>query len=309
MAEGRPPNNDDDARSDELDLDGTLTWGALLAETQVLLERSGNSVNPVAEAKWILEEATGSTGANFADALQHLATVRGVAHLDAMVERRSSGEPIQYVLGHWAFRTLDLMIDPRVLIPRPETEIVAGLAIDELDRLRPDGGGTVIDLGTGSGAIGLSIAAERPVGRVLLTDASDEALAVARANLTGLGLAGRSVEIAHGSWFDAVPERYLSECDVVVSNPPYVRTSDPLPGSVQDWEPERALLAGTDGLDDLRIIVRSAPRWLRAEGSLVLEMGAGQTEDVAALAQAEGFTTTIHHDYAGLDRAVVARKA
>lgn len=292
------------------DLDGTVPWGALLKETEALLERSGNSDNPRMEAKWILEEASGVDGAEFAAAMDGLATVRGVAHLDSMVARRAAGEPIQYVLGRWAFRTLDLMIDERVLIPRPETEMVAGLALDELDRLRPNGGGTVVDLGTGSGAIGLSIVVERPqVSRVLLTDESGDALAVARANLGGLGLVGRSVEICSGSWFEAVPERYLGECDVVVSNPPYVPTEEVLPTSVADWEPSSALLAGADGLDDLRAILVDAARWLRPQGALVLEMGAQQTAIVASEADALGFSTEIYTDHANLDRAVVARKS
>lgn len=295
--------------ADAVDLDGTVSYGALLRETEVLLEQSKHSDNPKREAKWILEEVTGSSGATFLDAMDELATVRGVAKLDGLVARRTSGEPIQYVLGHWAFRTLDLMVDRRVLIPRPETEVVAGLAMKELDRLRPNGGGTVVDLGTGSGAIGLSIAVERQVSRVLLTDASEEALAVARANLAGLGLAGRSVEIAHGSWFEAVPERFVGECDVIISNPPYVCLGDRLPASVADWEPEAALLSGADGFDDLRLIVAGASRWLRPGGALVLEMGTGQTSTVAALAEAEGFDATIHHDYAGHDRTVVARRA
>lgn len=291
------------------DLSGTVTWAALLRETEVLLERSGASDNPKIEAKWILEEASGAERSEFAETMDQLATVRGVNHLDAMVERRSAGEPIQYVLGRWAFRTLDLMIDRRVLIPRPETEMVAGLVLDELDRLRPNGGGTVVDLGTGSGAIGLSVAVERAaVSRVLLTDASADALAVARANLGGLGLAGRSVEIAEGSWFEAVPERYLGECDVIASNPPYVPTTVDLPSSVIDWEPSSALLAGPDGFDDLRAIVGNAGQWLRPGGALVLEMGAEQTALLASEAEVLGYDVSVHADHAGLDRAVVARK-
>jgi release factor glutamine methyltransferase len=289
-------------------LDGTVTWGALWAETEVLLARSPAVENPRQEAKWIVEEATGTAGVDFADVLTSLATVRGVSHLDSMVERRVAGEPVQYVLGRWPFRTLDLLVDRRVLIPRPETEVVAGLAIDELGSLRPGGGGTVVDLGTGSGAIGLAIAAECSAARVLLTDASADALTVARSNLAGLGVAGRGVEISEGSWFDAVPERYLGECDVIVSNPPYVRTTDDLPASVAEWEPSAALLAGEDGLDDLRRIVDRAGLFLRGAGSLVLEMDASQTAIVADLCRGAGFAASIHQDLAGLDRAVVARR-
>ena len=291
------------------DLDGTVTWGALLAENEALLRSFGSSDNPRAEAKWIVEEVTGTVDFDFVDVLETLATVRGVAHLDALVERRRLGEPIQYVLGHWAFRSIDLLVDQRVLIPRPETEVVAGLALVELDRNSEGRGGTVIDLGTGSGAIGLSVATERPGSRVLLTDASRDALAVARANLAGLGLAARGVEIAEGSWFDAVPERYLGEVDVIVSNPPYIGTSEDLASAVRDWEPESALRSGSDGLDDLRYLVNNAARWLAPNGSLVLEMAPGQTATIAALGSDVGFAASVHADLAGLDRAVVLRRA
>jgi release factor glutamine methyltransferase len=293
--------------SDETSNERTVTWSELHEETRLVLHRSGVVENPAAEARWIVEEATGVSGSDFVDILRQPATVRGVAHLDAMVERRCGGEPIQYVLGVWSFRALDLMIDERVLIPRPETEVVAGLAIEELDRQRPNGGGTVVDLGTGSGAIGLSIAAERSASRVLLTDRSPEALAVARANLAGLGLAGSGVEIAEGSWFDAVPERFLGECDVLVSNPPYIRSVDELPTSVRDWEPHNALHSGIDGLDDLRIIVANARQWLRMSGALVLEMDSTQIQDVGEMASRAGFDVSVHQDLAGLDRAIVAR--
>ncbi len=288
------------------DLDGTVSWGALLAETRQLLEACDASDNPRQEAKWILEEVTGTSGADFADAMQDLATIRGVNHLDALVARRRAGEPIQYVLGHWAFRTLDLMIDQRVLIPRPETEVIAGLAIDELDRIAPNTA-TVVDLGTGSGAIGLSIAVERPSTRVVLTDASEDAVAVARANLGGLGMAGGNVRVEHGSWFEAVPDDLRGAIDVIVSNPPYVPNAHDLPSSVAEWEPDMALRAGHDGLDDLRIIVAEAPLWLRPGGALVLEMGAQQVPVVANMAQDAGYEATMHKDLAGLDRGVVAR--
>jgi release factor glutamine methyltransferase len=296
--------------ADELDLTDTVPWRGLLAETVAILRSSGITQNPDVEARWIVEEATGTTGSEFMDVLGTLSTVRSVGHLDSMVARRLTGEPIQYVLGHWAFRSLDLMVDNRVLIPRPETEVVAGLAIAELDRQHPDGGGTAVDLGTGSGALGLSLAAERPSSQVLLTDLSSDALVVARSNLAGLGVRGRNVEIAEGSWFDAIPDRYLGQFDVVVSNPPYVRTGDLLPVSVDAWEPKSALLAGPDGLDDLRRIAGEAIRWLRPSGALVLEMDASQTAVVASMAHDEGFhEVTIHRDLAGLERAVVGRLA
>lgn len=288
-------------------LDGTIEWGALLAETRHRLVAGGVADNPRQESKWILEEVTDTSGAEFAEAMTELATTRGVARLDAMVARRNAGEPIQYVLGHWSFRTLDLMIDQRVLIPRPETEEVTGLAIAELDRMHPDGGGVALDLGTGSGAIGLSVAVERPRTDVVLTDVSEDAIAVARANLSGLGLGGRSVAIEVGSWFEALAGRDHHSFDVIVSNPPYVETTAELAGSVLDWEPVGALRSGADGLDDLRVIIAQAPTWLRPGGALVAEIGATQGDAVAELMKAEGFTVTVHKDTAGLDRGLVAR--
>jgi len=299
----------DEAVDGGADSDGTVSWRALLDETETLLERSGVPGNPKQEARWLIEEASGAENSNLTSTLDELATVRGVAHLDAMVVRRVDGEPIQYVLGRWGFRTLDLLVDQRVLIPRPETEMVAGLALGELDRLQPDGGGIVLDLGTGSGAIGLSIAAERQVERVVLTDVSRDALAVARANLAGLGIGGRNVEIAEGSWFDAVPENLVGRCDVIVSNPPYIPTSEELPSSVAAWEPESALRSGPNGLDDLGQIVASSGRWLRPGGALVTEMGTGQIAAVVDMAEAVGFSTETYDDHAGLTRAVVARRS
>lgn len=287
--------------------ENTVSWAELLEETVGLLQRSGAVDNPSIEARWIVEQATDTRGDEYFEVLSTLATVRGVAHLDAMVKRRSAGEPIQYVLGTWSFRSLELMIDRRVLIPRPETEVVTEIALAELDRQRPDGGGTAIDLGTGSGAIGLSIAAERAISRVLLTDRSEDAIAVARANLAGLGFAGRRVEISQGSWFDAVPERFLGECDVIVSNPPYVRSTDRLPAAVVEWEPEEALIAGPDGLDDLRLIIEEAPRWLRSGSALILEMDPSQTQPVGELMRDVELEPVVHRDLAGIDRIVVGR--
>lgn len=293
--------------SEPTDLDGTVSWRALLVETEALLERSGVTGNARTEARWIIGEVLDMSGAEIEAALDQLATERAVAHLDSLVERRSTGEPIQYVLGRWPFRNIDLLIDQRVLIPRPETEVVAGLALDELDRMRPDGGGTVVDLGTGSGAIGLSIASERPASRVLLTDVSADALAVARANLAGLGIRGGGVEISHGSWFEAVPDRYRGECDVIISNPPYVPDSDELDVSVTDWEPKMALFAGADGRRDLDHLVGSAAEWIRPGGALVLEMDPRQTEPIVKAGTGAGFECSVHADLAGHNRAVILR--
>ncbi len=282
----------------------TVSWAELLAETQGRLEAAGDD-NPIYCARLITEEASGYEGAEFIVAQTEPATVRGVAKLDAMVARRLAGEPIQYVIRHWPFRTLDLFVDRRVLIPRPETEVVAGAAIDLV--LDMGAGALVADLGTGSGAVGLSIAAEIPETKVWLTDKSSEALDVARANLAGIGQGAQNVLISHGSWFEALPAEMQGQMDLIVSNPPYVSTTDELGPEVVDWEPSMALLAGTDGLDDLRIIVAESPRWLSKSGALVLEMAPWQIATVVGLCAQIFSDVKVIKDLAGLDRAVVAR--
>ena len=282
--------------------DNTIAWSALLAEAT---ERIGAQ-----DARRIVEEVTGALPGGLHSVLDDLATERGVARFDSMVARRDAGEPLQYVLGRWGFRTLDLMVDHRVLIPRPETETVAGLAIEHLaERSRTiDRELLVADLGTGSGAIALSIAVECPATRVMATDASPDALAVARANLAGIGRAATRVSLHEGSWFDAVPSAVEGSLDLIVSNPPYVGDDEDLPAVVHDWEPTTALRAGADGLADLRHIIDLAPGWLTADGALVLEMAPDQTDIVAGWAADEGLTPTVHRDLAGRPRAVVAHK-
>jgi len=278
--------------------DATLSWRALLAETRA-------RVGEESAARWQCEEASGSDV--LTDVLDEPATERMVAHLDAMVARYVAGEPLAYVLGHWSFRHLEVAVDRRVLIPRPETEVVAGVAI-ELARGMPRPV-TVADLGTGSGAIGLSLAAELPVDgiTVWITDASRDALDVARANLAGIGRKGANVRIAEGPWFDALPVG--TRLDVAVSNPPYIADASPLVDeSVRRWEPHEALFAGRDGLDDIRVIAEQAGRWLRPGGWLVLEIGADQGSAVAELLVGTGFGDVgIRPDLAGRDRVAVAR--
>ncbi|MEL6982981.1 MAG: peptide chain release factor N(5)-glutamine methyltransferase, partial [Actinomycetota bacterium] len=254
------------------------------------------------------------------------ATVRLLASLDRMVALRSAGYPLQYVLGAWGFRTLDLMVDHRVLIPRPETETVAGFAIDELDRVRSEGpaaveanaGGdaeaeadraapVVADLGTGSGAIGLAIAAERPRTQVWLTDVSADALQVARANLAGLGRAGGAVQLASGDWFEALPASLAGTLGVIVSNPPYVATVDDLDDDVARWEPELALLADRAGLAHLEHLVDHAPAWLRPDGALILELDPRQVASIVDRAERRFAQVEAKEDLTGRLRAVVAR--
>jgi len=276
------------------------TWQALWNETAA-------EMGDRQHARWLCETASSTEPDEFLLMLDDVPTTRMVTHLDAMVARYRTGEPLQYVLGRWAFRRLDLAVDDRVLIPRPETELVAGVAL----RLASDveGARTLVDLGTGSGAIGLALADELPVmgTTVWLTDASDAALDVARANLAGIGRAAQNVRIAHGSWFDALPDDLRA--DVIVSNPPYVAVGSPdLESIVSDWEPTSALLAGTDGLDDLRIISDGAGRHLVSDGWLVLEIGSDQGAAVRTLLDAAGYTNIdIEPDLAGHDRIAIGQ--
>jgi release factor glutamine methyltransferase len=281
----------------------TVAWGELLAETEGRLIAAADD-NAKYCARLITEEAVGLEGSEFLAALSEPATIRGVAKLDAMVARRMKGEPIQYVIGHWPFRQLDLFIDRRVLIPRPETEIVAGVAI-EIAARRP-AGVTVLDLGTGSGAIGLSVASEVEDSHVWLTDQSSDALDVARANLAGIGHGARNVRVSQGSWFEALPSELAGTIDVIVTNPPYVGTSDVLGPEVKNWEPTDALLAGPDGLDDIRVIVGQSPQWLAVGGALVIELDPAQANVVAQLCAESFDDVRIVPDLAGLDRAVCA---
>jgi release factor glutamine methyltransferase len=277
------------------------SWGDLHRETR---QRVGDPV-----ARWLCEEASGATTTSGGlDGVRGKTASTGmVRRLDAMVERHLAGEPLAYVLGHWSFRRLDLAVDRRVLIPRPETEIVAGVAL-ELARAMPRPL-TVADLGTGSGAIGLALADELPLDGVTvwLTDASCDAVDVARANLAGLGRRGRNVRIATGSWFDALPAG--TRLDLAVANPPYIADESPdVEPAVRAWEPSAALFAGPDGLDAIRAIVGDAPRWIRTGGWLVLEIGADQGRAVAALLDAAGFgAVEVRPDLAGKDRVAVAK--
>lgn len=226
--------------------------------------------------------------------------------VEDLVARRAAGEPLQYVLGHWAFRRLDLMVDRRVLIPRPETEQVVEVALREVRSL--GSAPKVLDLGTGSGAIALSIATEVGDARVWATERSPAALAVARANLAGIGsLAASRVRLAEGSWFEPLPAELRGRVQLVVSNPPYVAEGEELPEVVAAWEPREALYAGPTGLEAVAEIVEQAPAWLARPGVLVVELAPHQAAAACALAAASFDEVEVRPDLAGRDRALVAR--
>jgi release factor glutamine methyltransferase len=250
------------------------------------------------------------------------------ARFDDHVARRAAGEPVAYLVGEKEFHGLALRVDARVLVPRPDTETLVEWALAVLPPARParsadalvDAAETtgaagaaaalheaaapsVLDLGTGSGAIALALQRARPDLRVEAVDASAEALEVARDNAARLGL---PVRFRRADWLDGTP---AGACDLIVSNPPYIAAGDPhLPALVH--EPASALVAGADGLDDLRRIVAAAPAHLRAGGWLLLEHGHDQAAAVRALLAAHGFVDVAsREDLASIERCSGGRRA
>jgi len=279
-----------------------LVWREALADTEAAL-------GSARDARLLCEHAAGLSASEFAAALGEPVTQPMALHLHEMIRRRLTGEPVQYVMGRWAFRHLDLLVDRRVLIPRPETEQVAQVALQFARAATPR---VVVDLGTGSGAIGLSLAQELPLDHttVWMTDASLDALDVARANAAGLGRAAANVRIAQGNWYAALPASLRGTVDVVVSNPPYIANNDPdTHPDVFAHEPHEALFAGDDGLAALCVVVGEAHEWLRPGGVLVVEIGHQQGAAVHAMCEAARLRELeVLRDYSGHERIVTARR-
>jgi len=261
------------------------------------------------DARRIVEETASSA---WPMALEEPVTARAYPYFEQMVARRAAGEPLQYVVGRWGFRRLDLLVDRRVLIPRPETEQVVSFALEELRRLPASGDDelVMVDLGTGSGAIALSLALEVGLGTVWGTDVSPDALAVARANVAGMGgRAATRVRLVEGSWWDALPSSLRGRVSLTVSNPPYVTEAEVkgLARVVADWEPRQALVAGPTGLEAITSIVEDAPDWLARPGVLVVEIAPYQGDAALELVMKVGASSAeVRPDLAGLDRALIA---
>jgi release factor glutamine methyltransferase len=263
-----------------------------------LLQRAAVE-SPDVEARWILESAIGRrlgpvvTGGFEVDP----AAVDGAL---AMSARRAAGEPIQYVTGTAGFRRLLLNVGPGVFIPRPETELVAERAMELLPQ-----GGLVVDVGTGSGAIALSIADERPDARVHATESSAEALRWAEKNLAAWGL---RVNLAGGDLLAGLSPELRGSFDVVVSNPPYVAEGDGLPPEVADHEPREALFSGLSGTGVIAALAAQAGEWLHPGGWLVLEVGDTQGAAASGILEGLGFSqVSIRTDLTGRDRIASGR--
>lgn len=302
-------------------------------------------LNPETASRRILVEVSGCETSELLSIWHDTATELATARYEQMLQRLLAGEPLQYVLGSWGFRCLDLFLDNRVLIPRPETEIVVEVALGELanrsqmlsnQSVSQGATGTGLplrllaaDLGCGSGAIGLSLAAECPNAEVICTDISTDALAVTRANLAGIGTAGMRVRLAQGSWYDALEEipsphrataftqnsqatnlpkpskkgatnsnpapnsqntTLKGKLDLIVSNPPYIATHEQLPEIITAHEPAKALYAGPEGTEAILALLIGASQWLVPGGSIVCEIAPHQAEAATKAAQANGLT-------------------
>jgi release factor glutamine methyltransferase len=254
------------------------------------------SPTPRLDAEVLAMHVTGLTRAQLVTRATQALSPEQETRLNALLVRRERGEPIAYLTGTREFWSLMLAVTPDVLIPRPETELLVEQA---LARIPPDVALDVADLGTGSGAIALAIAHERPRCRVIAIDASTAALSVARANAARLGIS--NVEFRLGEWCGPLGGQRL---DMIVSNPPYVAADDPhLEQGDLRFEPRSALVGGPDGLDAIRAIAAAAPEHLAPGGWLLLEHGAGQRAAVRSVLAASGFAhIESYPDLAGLDR-------
>jgi release factor glutamine methyltransferase len=298
--------------------------GASVAAPRVrdVLASANKALGSASEARWIVVSAAGVRAGDLVLRLDTAVTPAVADAVRRMVDRRLSGEPLQYVLGSWAFRTLEIGVDRRALIPRPETEQVVEVALEELSaqaRRVPRGSPlVVVDLGTGSGAIALSLAAEfftaGPSLEVWATDVSVDALELCRQNLAVLAgdnpEAASRVRAVRGRWFDALADDLAGQVRLAVSNPPYVSQAEweALDPTVRDHEPFGALVPGPTGLEAIESVLEQATRWLAPGGSLVVELAPGQSAHVTDRAAALGYVgATIRDDLAGRKRILVAR--
>jgi release factor glutamine methyltransferase len=275
---------------------GNLTIGALLT---LGTDRLRGPRTPVAthtlDAELLLAHTLSKTRTHLKTHPEAVPTPEQARRYADLIERRAAGEPIAYILGYRDFWTLTLSVNPSVLVPRPETELLVERAL----ALRSKGPARIADLGTGSGAIALALASERPEWTITATDVSEGALRTARANAATLGL-GRVTFLA-GRWFEPLTGRRF---DLIASNPPYVSEGDAaLQDATLQHEPQIALASGPDGLSSLREIVHSAPDYLERRGWLILEHGSDQAAAVARELVGRGFGhVRSHRDLAGHER-------
>jgi release factor glutamine methyltransferase len=277
------------------------TLGEVLRLSTAHLERHGSPTARL-DAELLLGHALGLGRVELYTGFERPLSEAELSDCRELIARRAKREPVAYILGRWGFRGLDLDVDPRVLVPRPETELVVDRCLALLDGVA---GPDVLDLGTGSGAIALALASELPEAQVSGCDVSEDALDVARGNGERLGI---GVEWIRSDLFSGLDGRRFR---LVVSNPPYVAEAElaGLDPEVRDWEPRGANVAGATGLEVIERIAAEARIALDPGGALVLEIGAGQAGAVAALLEGAGLADVgCQRDHAGIERIVWGRR-
>jgi release factor glutamine methyltransferase len=276
----------------------TTTCGALLAHGVQRLQAAAAALRDPnldarLDAQVLLAHVLGVTRGRLLSHPEASCSTQEALAYEQLLERRAGGEPLAYLLGHREFWSLELAVGPAVLVPRPETELLVERALAR----GPPGTGRVADLGTGSGAVALALASERPRWHVVATDISPQALALARTNAAALGL--ERVEFRLGDWYAAIAGELF---DLVVSNPPYVAAADPALQLLQH-EPQLALTPGQDALASLYTLAAGAAAHLALGGWLMLEHGASQGAEVRAALVLAGFRhVRSHRDLAGHER-------
>ncbi len=299
---------DEIARQDNKARSGKMQLQVALAQAATVLENAGIE-EPRLDAEILLAHALGITRAQLHAYLQHQLSSTELGRYRQFTERCARHEPVAYILGHKEFYGLDLFVDNRVLIPRPETELLVEKAIEISKRRLADGDQLVIaDVGTGSGAIAISLAVHLPQALVYATDASREALEVAACNCRRHGVGDR-VRLLQGHLLEPLPE----PADLIAANLPYVSQAEwaQLPREISRYEPRESLDGGPDGLDHIRRLLAQAEGYLKPGGVVLLEIGATQGKAVAALAKRHfpAARVEIAQDYAGLDRVVMVKGA
>ncbi len=284
------------------------TVRSLLAEAERSLHAAGVE-QPALEAGWLLEHVL-----HLSPLMQRVKadchmTAAEYASVQALVERRANREPLQYLLGTQEFCGREFRVTPSVLIPRPESTLLVHEAIR---KCRQNSAATVVDVGTGSGCLALSVALALPKARVVAIDISADALAVARVNMAQHGVDAR-IECLQGDLLAPLSERALaSQVDVILSNPPYIADLDlmTLQPEVRCFEPRLALAGGRDGMDVHRRLLQQAPAYLKVGGVLLMEVGLGQAASVCRLAEELGWFRIydVLQDEGGIDRVVCCEK-